>query len=154
MARRIDIQYIRLYTDGTAARKMESPVRVPTATLPKPRKQKKILIHVDPVAILGILVSAVMLVTMLCGVFQHYRLQKEVAVMESYVQELHNENEVLHHTYESGYDLEQIRKTATALGMVPQDQVATVQVTLAAPVEEQTPSAWQELYTFLTGLFA
>ena len=154
MARRIDIQYIRLYTDGTAARKMESAVRVPAATLPKPRKQKKILIHVDPVAILGLMVAAVMLVTMLCGACRHYQLRNELTVMRSYVQELRNENEALHHTYENGYDLEQIQKTALALGMVPQDQVNTLQVTLAAPVEEETPSAWQEFYTFLTGLFA
>lgn len=155
MARRIDIQYIRLYTDGTAARKLESAVRVPAATLPKkPKSLRKIRIFVDPVAILGLVVAGVMLVTLLCGVCRHYQLRNELNVLQSYVQELQNENEVLHHTYENGYDLEQIEKTALALGMVPQDQVTVVQMALAAPVVEETPTAWQEFYAFLIGLFA
>ena len=154
MARRIDIQYIRLYTDGTAARKMESAVRVPAAKLPKPRKQKKIVIPVDPVAICGLMVATVMLVTMLCGVFHHYQLRHELTALQGYVQDLQNENEVLHHTYDNGYDLEHIEKTALALGMVPREQVTTQKLPLAEPQVEEEPSAWQELCTFLTGLFA
>lgn len=154
MARRIDIHYVHLYTEGTAAKKIESAVRVPVTNLPKPKKREKILLHVDPVAVCGLLVAVLMLVTMLCGVFHHYQVRNEVAVLQSYVQELRNENEVLHHTYENGYDLDQIQKTALALGMVPRDQVTTEQIRLAAPQVEQEPSVWQEFCTFLTGLFA
>lgn len=154
MARRIDIQYIRLYTDGSAARKIESTVRVPVATLPKPRKQKKIVIRIDPVAVFGLMVAAVMLVTMIGGIFRHYQLQNELAAMQSYVQELRSENETLNYTYESGYDLEQVRRTALALGMVPSEEASNEKMRLAAPVEKVEPDAWQEFTAFLTGLFA
>jgi len=43
---------------------------------------------------------------------------------------------------------------ALALGMVPRDQVKHVQVDVSAPAPATQPDIWQQLYTFLTDLFA
>ena len=61
MARQPDVQYIRFYTDGSAARKVEVAGPVRNSALPqKPRKKKKIVLYVDPLAILGIFTAVIL----------------------------------------------------------------------------------------------
>ena len=74
--------------------------------------------------------------------------------MASYVDTLTQENDQLRTTLSQGYDLEEIQRTATALGLVPKDQVKHVTIQVPQPQIEQEPGAWEQLYTFLTGLFA
>ena len=64
MARKSDIQYIRLYIDGNAARQYELPPQPQKKTRqrPRPHRQKKIVLHVDFVAMAGMLVAGVMLI--------------------------------------------------------------------------------------------
>ena len=154
MARQPDVQYIRLYTDGSAARKLElvSPVR--KAKTPRARKQKKIVVHVDPVAIFGILTAFVMLIVMASSYYNLNQAQESAAAMESYVQELRQENASLWEQYETGYDLEEVERTALALGMVPSEQVEHVAVQVTVPEVKPTPNGWERLCTFLAGLFA
>ena len=97
MARKSDIQYIRLYVDGSAARQYELPPqpKKKARSLPRPRRQKKLVLRVDLVAAAGILVAAVMLVLMLTGMSTLTRINNEVARMESYVAELQKENHQL-----------------------------------------------------------
>ena len=154
MARQPDVQYIRLYTDGSAARKLElvSPVR--KAKAPRAKKQKKIILHIDPVAIFGILTAFVMLIVMASSYYNLNQAQENAAAMESYVQELREENAALWERYEAGYDLEEVERTALALGMVPTEQVEQVSVQVTLPEAQPTPNAWERLCTFLAGLFA
>ncbi len=156
MAQKTDIQYIRLYTDGSAARKIQPVAPWKTARLPKINKQKKIVIHIDPLAVAGIVTAVIMLTLMFVGVGQLQQVQQETAVMEAYVESLRTDNVQLYDTYESGYDLEEIQRMAVALGMIPKDQAQQVYVDVAAPVAEQqpAPSVWESVWTFLTGLFA
>ena len=154
MTQRLDVQYVRFYTDGSAARKVAPVAPIETMKLPKIKKQKKIVLHVDPASVAAIFMAAVMLVLMLVGVTQLRRVREEAIVMEAYVQTLRSQNQELNDTFEDGYDLEQIEKTALALGLVPQDQVRHVTVRAPEMVEEETPGAWESFYIFLTGLFA
>ena len=60
MARQLDVQYVRYYTDGSAARNIAPSVSRKTQSLPKYFKKKRsIVVHVDPVAIAGILCGPV-----------------------------------------------------------------------------------------------
>ena len=63
-----DNRYIQFYTDGSAARQLEPKVQ-PKKKLQQPRRkhQKKIVLHVDLLAVTGILVACVMLIMMLSG---------------------------------------------------------------------------------------
>lgn len=155
MARQPEIQYIRYYTDGSAARKPE--VRMPRkkkSVLPKAHRQKKRVIYLDPLAVGGIFVSAVMLVLMLVGSIQLYNVQQYSERMEQYVAELSLENKTLSHTYESGYDLEAVEEVALALGMIPEDQAQTITIHVSAPAAEEESSGWENFFAFLAGIFA
>lgn len=154
MARQPDVQYIRFYTDGSAARKVAPVAPLKTIKLPKVKKHNKITLHIDPVSIGGIVMAAVMLVLMVVGVAQLASTRQELQVMENYVQTLEQENDSLEDTYLQSYDLEAVEQTALALGYVPVEQVKHVTIRVPQVQEEQQPGAWERFYTFLTGLFA
>jgi hypothetical protein len=63
----------------------------------------------------------------------------------------------LQNKYDSSYDLEEIREIALAMGMVPMEQLETVQISVPvveAEEQAQEPSGWEAFCTFLAGLFA
>ena len=159
MARQPDVQYIRFYTDGSAARKVEvaGPVRK-TAQPPKQRKKKKIILYVDPLAILGIITAVVMLSVMISSMVLLKEAKAETAVMEQYVAQLREENAQLQSEYEAGFDIHEVERTALALGMIPMEQAQHVILEKpSAPtvqLEIFKETATTEIYTLLTGLFA
>ena len=154
MAQHPKVEYIRMYTDGSAARKLEIAAPVKHAKAPRARKLKKILVYVDPVALAGIAVAVIMLVVMMASAVNLYSLQMETAVLENYVNDLQVENAELRAQYESDLNLNEIERTALALGMVPREEVRHVTVRLEAVETGETPDVWQQFRTFLTGLFA
>lgn len=153
MARKVDIEYIRFYTDGNAARKLD-PVLPNLPKKPRVRRQKRIRVFVDPVATLGIILAVVMLVLMVVGVFQLRTAQREAAAMEQYVAQLQAKNEELRAAYDSGYDLETVERLALALGMEPKDQVPHFTITFPEEPEVIEPGLWEQFCTFFTDLFA
>ena len=154
MARKPDVQYIRFYTDGSAARKVATVAPLKTIKLPKVKKQKKLLVYIDPVAIAGIAMAVIMLTLMAVGVMQLKTARQEMQTMAAYVSTLQEENASLQATFSEGYDLDQIEKTALALGLVPKEQVRHVTVSVPELIVEEEPDAWERFYIFLTGLFA
>lgn len=154
MARKPDVQYIRFYTDGSAAHKVAPVAPLKTIKLPKVKKQKKLLVYIDPVAIAGIAMAVIMLTLMAVGVMQLKTARQEMQTMAAYVSTLQEENASLQATFSEGYDLDQIEKTALALGLVPKDQVTHVTVSVPELIVEEEPDAWERFYIFLTGLFA
>ena len=153
MARQFEVQYIRSYTDGTAARKLDMPLPRKAAHKRPAQKAKRIVLHSDPVAIMGIAMAVIMLVLMSVGCVKLLSAQQDMAVMNDYVQTLRQENIQLQDEYDAGYDLEKVRQTALALGMVPVDQVKQVSIRVQVPQEPQ-PDGWEQLRIFLAGLFA
>jgi hypothetical protein len=154
MARQPDVQYIRFYTDGSAARKATPVAPLKTIKLPRVRKRRRITLHIDPIAIGGIVMSVVMLVLMLVGVAQLSATRQELHTMENYVQTLQQEQVSLEATYNQGYDLEAVENTALALGFVPKEQVRHVTIQVPQVQIQEAPGAWERFCTFLTGLFA
>ncbi|MBQ4642471.1 MAG: hypothetical protein IJB47_07685 [Oscillospiraceae bacterium] len=158
MTQRVDVQYIRFYTDGSAARRTAhtaSAISSSTGILPRLRKQRVQVIHLDPVALLSIAVAAVMLITMLVGLVRLQKIQKQTAQMEAYVEQLSQEHETLKQAYTDACDIEAVEKTALALGMIPAEDAKQIEVYLPAVQEEpEAVSLWNRIGTFLFGLFA
>ena len=154
MARKPDIQYVRYYTDGSAARQVAPLSSVKKALLPKPRRLKRRNVYIDPVATLGIVVAVCMLVMMAVGIFQFRAAQQEVLALEQYVQRLETENQTLTDTYEAGIDIAEVERSALALGMIPKEQAQQVTIQLSAPPAAEPVSVWERIGMFLTGLFA
>ena len=156
MAQKHDILYVNFYTDGSAARKM-----APAFPAAQPRKggsakrKKKTVIFLDPVAVCSLIVAAVLLISMAVGLTQLQNAQAEAAAMESYLEQLTAENERLAQEFDSQVDLETVEKTALAMGMVPKDQVKSVNIQVQEiRIEEPQKTFWDQMYAILTNLFA
>ena len=154
MARQNEICYINYYVSGSAAYQVEQKPVKQKAKLPKQRRQKKIVVHVDPMATLGIFVACVMFVLMIAGAVRLNMIQQKAERMSNYISYLQEETAELRVTYEQGYDLEEIRQIAEAKGMIPLSQAQQVEIRVEIPEETQEPTAWENFVTFLTGLFA
>ena len=154
MAQRTDIRYVQFYTDGSAARKVAPVAPLKTIKLPKIKKQKRITLCIDPVAVASIGMALMMAVLIVVGVVQLNAARQDMQAMSAYVQTLQEENTQLQQTFNEGYDIEQVERTALALGLVPVEQVRHVSVTLPEIQEPVEPTAWEQFTTFLAGLFA
>ena len=154
MAQRLDILYVNFGIDGNAAKAPEKSVRTRKAQLPQARKQKRKVIYIDPVAAVSLVVAVWMMIMMAVGLVQYRSAQKEHAVMENYVQQLAEKNTQLKDEFHSGYDIEKIEKMALALGMVPKEEVPDSEITVSVPQPEPEPTFWENIGTFLAGLFA
>lgn len=152
MVRKPDVQYIRCYTDGSSARALRPLFAAPKTKLPKPRKKKALVIRLDPLAYAGILVSAIMLVLMIVSCFQLVGIQKQANRMDDYVDVLKEEHARLSDTYHSGYDLEDIRVKAEAMGMIPIAEARHITVSVPQPAQDgQSDEA--SVWAFLTDIF-
>ena len=154
MARHPEVQYIQFYTDGSAARKVATAVPIKTMKLPQVKKLRKITLRIDPVAIAGIAMAAVMLVLMAVGIAQLSSTRAQLQTMTAYVDTLEQENTSLKAEFSQGYDLEAVERTALALGFVPKEKVEHISIRVPDMQAEVQPGPWERFYTFLTGLFA
>ncbi len=159
MAEKIKIQYINLYTDGSAARRLELP-RVPQVQpdpVPgnKPRPKARRVVRVDPLALVSIVVCAVILVLLASGVLQLYTLHTQQQALKDYVISLSEQNVALEQEYREGYDLDRIKTEALALGMIPVEQAQQITVSVTRPMEvTPEPDLWTQIQDFFAGLFA
>ena len=156
MARQADIQYVEYPVDGTAARKVErhTPHHNAAPVYARRRAQRKV-IAVDPVAICGFVLSAVMLFAMVIGLAEYRHSLQQTQQMSTHVRQLQQENMQLQQTYKAGFDLEEIERIALEAGMVPAENMERVRISMQAPEEEETRmSFWDTLTSFLVGIFA
>lgn len=156
MARHADIQYVEYPVDGTAARKVQQQNQHRTAApVYARRRAHRRVIAVDPVAICGIVLSAVMLLVMVVGLAEYRSSLRQTQQMSTHVRQLRQENAALQQTYRAGYDLEEIERIALEAGMVSSDNMERVRISMQAPEEDDTRmSFWDTLTSFLTGIFA
>ena len=156
MAQKKTSRYIQFYTAGSAAQKVELVDEREWAPLPEYQLRRRKAIHIDPVAIIGILVAVFLMATMLLGVNQLVNARQEAMQMEEYVAQLQAENHELSQKYAEGYDLSIVEKTALNMGMVPVEQAPQITIQVQMPEVEtvQSVTLWEQITTFLTGLFA
>lgn len=154
MARGPEVQYIRYYTDGSAARQLEPALPKKRRPLPKTKKQYRHTLYIQPMAIAGLLLSAVLLVMMAVGYTELRHAQRQEEAMEKYVQQLKSQNAIDRAEYEETLDIEEIERSALALGMIPQEQAQQMVITVEMPQQQETPGFWQQTITFLESLFA
>ena len=151
------IQYVgQFYVHGSEARQLQlqEEKRQAKTRLPLARIQKIEKIYVDPVALVGIAVAVVMLVTMVLGAVQLKRDWDQYERVSAYVSELKKENARLNHAYRLSYDLKDIESKALAMGMVPKNELETMAVTVTVPQPEVKLTRMEEMKLFLEGLFA
>lgn len=153
---RSDIQYVRYNYrfDGNAARKLEAPApkRNPLPKAPPVRKPA-VVIRLDPLAICAVALSVVMLALMLAGLVQMGMARAERERTRQYLWALEERSAALTQRYEESYDLQNVKKTAEALGMVPREALEHVPVTVSVAELPQEPTLWERVSGFFAGLF-
>ena len=155
MARQPEVRYINHYVSGSLAYEPErKPRRRSKVQLPKVKRQKKLMIPFDPMAVCGIAVAAVLMLTMLSGLIRWSQARSESVLLKEYVTQLQEENTKLQHTYKSGFDPEEIREIALNMGMIPVEQAQHIQMQVAIPQVVEEPTGWAAVWAFILGMFA
>lgn len=157
MAKQIEVQYIQFYTDGSAARKAAPELPKKKKPAPRARKQAEqaVVLRIDPLALCGIVVAAVMLVLLAVGWGQMQSAKLETERMAQYVAELEADNARLENQYTSGYDAEEIRQQALQLGMIPAGEAEQIKLPVNVPMETlESLTLWQQICAFFEDLFA
>ena len=156
MAQRMNVEYIRLYTAGSAALKLESAVSEQKANTQRlPQKEKRIKLYIDPVAFLSIAVAVCMLVMMFAGFVHLHDARAQVDAMQFYVERLEAEHVMLSNEYKEGYNLDQVRQAALEMQMIPAEQATHISLYIPAePEQVEQITLLDRIGTFLTGLFA
>ncbi|MBQ7344680.1 MAG: hypothetical protein IJW45_01275 [Oscillospiraceae bacterium] len=161
MARQPDIQYVRFYTTGSAARKIELLPQPKEKTAParpkqrrKVRRREQVVLRIDPISLCAMLVAGILLVAMIVGMIELGSIDAQADQMETYVSELRAENAQLQAEYEAGYDLDDIREKALAMGLVSIDQVEHITIHVEHPQPEPERSAWDTFWADFWDMFA
>ena len=147
---------IQFYVDGSAVRKLEPELpQKQKSRLPKPRKRRQPVVHYDPLGMVSLAVTALMLILMVAGFITLLQTHAEVIRMEDQVIQLRRENDRLQREYEAGYDLDDILQQAQAMGLVPESEVQTVTIQLPPSQPEVVePTFWEQVGAFFAWLFA
>lgn len=154
MARKNNERYVRYYTFGSTAAKLDQTQR--KAALPEYKnapKRKPIVF--DPVSALGNAVAILLAILMIVGICQVAGTAAQVHELQTQVEALELEQQLLLEKYESGYDLDEIRVAAESMGMVPAEEA--IHVSLKVPAETleiQQLSWWDNVLASLRQFFA
>ena len=96
----------------------------------------------------------VILVTMVVGTLSLQTAWQELDIARQRVFELQNTNLTLTTQYHSGYDLDEVRSAALALGMIPVEEAQVMNLHVTVPVQQPEPTFLEDIIWFLEGLFA
>ena len=142
MARKYNDRYVRFYTFGSTAAKLEQERRTSLPKYRKPAKRKPI--PVDPVAFVGSAVAVLLAVLMVVGFFQVAQATAQVNDLQNQIAGLELEQQMLEERYESGYDLNEVRIAAVSMGMISEEEANHVQVEVSSQVIEAPQQRWWE----------
>ena len=96
-----------------------------------------------------------MLVLMGVGMFRLQEAKNHNVQMAQYVDSLTEKNTALREEFNEVCDLDEIRQLALALGMIPKLEAPQTGISMYIPEETvETPTLWEQIGTFLAGLFA
>lgn len=157
MTRQPDIQYVQFSFDGTAARKLETSrteARQPQRVQNRRRQRKRKIIRLDPLALCAMVTAGVMLIVMAVGMLRLGSINQDAAKMEAYVSKLQTEQTQLQSEYRDSFDQEEIRQKALAMGLVPRQTGEQITISVQVPPVQEEQTVWDQIGTFLAGLFA
>ena len=150
------IEYIqKFYSYGSEAKVIEfKPVykEEPKPVPPKFEKEPATRLCIDPLAFCGLMVAVVMLVVMLSGIIRFNVVAQDHMALQSYVNQLREDNALLSQRYAASYDLDEMDVTARALGMIPISEAQTISMKVEVPVREEKTGFIDNVIWFLSGL--
>ena len=156
MAFKPEIQYVgQFYVYGSEAKQVavENPRKQAKTMLPLFSPDRMHRIHVDPVAICGLVMAMVLFAVMVMGAMQIQTAWQDFRMAKNYLETVQTENRALENKYHAEYDLEAVETIALGMGMVPSSEVTHMTITVTVPQAEAEPTWWDDTVWFLNGLF-
>ncbi len=155
MARQPDIQYVSIYTHGSAARKLEiQPKKKVALPKPKVRRDKRTVLYVDPLSVCAVFAAGLLLIAMAVGMIRLGVASSQAQKAQEYVAQLEAENAQLRDIYLAGYDAQEVRRQAEEMGMIPIEDAPHVTIDVQIPQPEAEPTIWENIGLFFSELFA
>ena len=158
MNNKAKIQYVgQFYVYGSEARALELKQQAPKEKKKNPpvvQPEKVHVIHVDPVALIAVAVSIVMLVCMVMGLQQLRGDWAEYQTVAGYVHQLREDNHTKTEAFRETYTRSEIREKAATTGMIPKEEAQRMTVTVTAPEVDLDPTWVDNMVWFMKGLFA
>ena len=154
MVRNPDIEYIdKFYVHGSEAKVIAFAPNQLKTTLPKPVREKKTCIEVDPLALCGIVVAVVMILVMGIGLMDFKAAVEENKAVAEQLDTIRDEHVMLEYNYHQSYNVEEVEEAVRALGMIRAEKAPVVSITVTVP--EQTPqyTRWGDFLWSLSCLF-
>ena len=150
-----EIQYVQFYTTGSAAPDLVPSYRPEKEAAKRTKKSAMTVIYVDPVAILGVITSVILMICLLVGVHNYNKALENNAELRAENVALSQKTEDLQNQYKDSFDLEEIRMEAILADYVPGSQLkhVTVEIPQAQPEPEQ-PGKLQQFWNDVVELFA
>ena len=152
-----DIQYVCYRYEGSSALQVQTagtPAKVQKNTHPAVRRKKRKVLKVNLASVLAVALVVLIAVSVTVSAVRMENMRTQEQLLEQYIVSLEEENVILQAQYREGYDLEDIRQKALAMGMVPKDQVEQITIQVQIPQVEQEKTVWDQIGIFLAGLFA
>ena len=95
-----------------------------------------------------------LLIAMAVGMIRLGITASQAQKAQAYVTQLEAENEQLRDAYLAGYDAEEARRQAEAMGMIPIEDAEHVIIDVQIPQPEPEPTFWENIGLFFSELFA
>ena len=156
MASKPEIQYVdRFYVYGAAAaeKQLKQKEEPSFETARRPQKEQVHKVYVDLGAVLWTAAAMVLLAAMVFSGIRLNRMWQEKELMQSYVSNLQLNNSTLKHNYRISYNLEEIEKQATELGLIPEEEAEVRYVRVTIPEHKEKWTFFGNLKWFFEGLF-
>lgn len=154
MAKRSEIQYVRYYATGSEALKLDPQPqhRKKARAAQVPAEERKVL-HYDPVALFGTAVAVLLVVCVVIGFIQLNQMNDRIAQAQNNLSALKSQHYELETNYKNGYDLDEVRDAADAMGLVPMEQVEHITVHIPEPEVVEPLPRWQQWWLEFKAMF-
>lgn len=155
MAPKPKIQYVgQFYVYGSEARalEVEAQKEKPKTKLPKIRLDRFQKLYIDPVALGGLLVAALILVALALGMNKLDESWQEHNRMSAYLTELKRSNATLSHSYHTGYDADAVREAAKSVGYIENENAQYMLITPRVPKKAAEPTWKDDVIWFVKSL--
>ncbi|MBP3633216.1 MAG: hypothetical protein J6J43_01430 [Oscillospiraceae bacterium] len=125
---------------GTAAPQIDHQGLPEDRPLPYQHRHVKVKTAIAPISVLGLMVTACMLILVVFGYVQLYEATERVSDLKSQLSDLRQEQVVLESLYEGGIDLDAVEAQAATMGFAVPEREQVVYLNL-------TGSDKAEIYT-------
>ena len=148
------IQYVgQFYVYGSEVKAPKKKKEEKKHVLPSPPKPaKEHCVYIDPVAVCGIALAVLLMVSLVLGAIQLKEAMDDYNAESEVLTSIQRQNAVLEHKYRTSLNLESVQTQAEKLGLVAEAEAEHRSVYVNAPEPAKEETLVQRLWWHIRGL--